>query len=383
MVAPSSELLMAQQSHNSRNTDYLLNFGLILHFSQTPDNKDVDNGRRAKKPLFVALLIGKAAFLCMVASVPVVTNAGFMQFVTKIFIPTSAEADVVFSPDNSQTMNLLEAPSGTSSKGKADVTISYNALETESGPLGVSADIEDKHSTQISTYVVKEGDTISNIANMFDVSSNTILWSNNLQKGVKLKAGMTLVILPISGVKHTVVKGDTIKSIAKKYGGDTEEIVDYNSLESNAVLALGEVIIVPDGEIAAPVAKPVTTRSAIGSVLKKIAGFFSRPADGPKTQGVHGHNGIDIGGPVGASVYASAAGKVIISKSSGWNGGYGSYVVISHSNGTQTLYAHLSKNNVSEGESVNSGQTIGLIGQTGKSTGPHLHFEVRGATNPF
>ncbi len=98
---------------------------------------------------------------------------------------------------------------------------------------------------------------------------------------------------------------------------------------------------------------------------------------------MHGNNGVDIAAPLGTPVVASAGGTVIIARSSGWNGGYGLYVVISHSNGTQTLYAHLSSVNVSVGDSVSKGQVIGKVGNTGKSTGPHLHFEVRGARNPF
>jgi murein DD-endopeptidase MepM/ murein hydrolase activator NlpD len=106
-------------------------------------------------------------------------------------------------------------------------------------------------------------------------------------------------------------------------------------------------------------------------------------AGGKKTQGIHGYNGIDIGAPVGTPIYASADGEVIISRSGGWNGGYGNYVVIRHSNGTQTLYSHNSKNAVAVGDTVKQGDIIGFIGATGKATGPHLHFEIRGAKNPF
>jgi murein DD-endopeptidase MepM/ murein hydrolase activator NlpD len=98
---------------------------------------------------------------------------------------------------------------------------------------------------------------------------------------------------------------------------------------------------------------------------------------------LHGHNGIDLAAPVGTPVLASAGGKVIVSRMGGYNGGYGIYVVISHSNGTQTLYAHLNANWVSVGEEVVQGQVIGTVGRTGRVTGPHLHFEVRGAKNPF
>jgi len=102
---------------------------------------------------------------------------------------------------------------------------------------------------------------------------------------------------------------------------------------------------------------------------------------GIKTQGLHGYNAIDIGTPVGTTLYAAAAGQIIIAKHSGWNGGYGKYVVISHNNGTQTVYGHMSQVIVDEGETVAQGQVIGLSGNTGHSTGPHVHFEIRGAYN--
>ena len=102
-----------------------------------------------------------------------------------------------------------------------------------------------------------------------------------------------------------------------------------------------------------------------------------------RTQGVHGYNGIDIGAGRGTAIYAAAAGTVIVSRSSGWNGGYGNYVVIAHDNGVQTLYAHLDSVNVGAGQRVNQGSLLGGMGATGKVTGVHLHFEVRGAKNPF
>ena len=112
-------------------------------------------------------------------------------------------------------------------------------------------------------------------------------------------------------------------------------------------------------------------------------GFFVRPTSGTKTQGLHGHNGVDIGASIGTPVFASAEGEVISAKSSGYNGGYGSMIIISHGGNIQTVYGHLSAVKVSVGQHVSQGQVIGAVGNTGKSTGTHLHFEVRGAKNPF
>jgi murein DD-endopeptidase MepM/ murein hydrolase activator NlpD len=113
-------------------------------------------------------------------------------------------------------------------------------------------------------------------------------------------------------------------------------------------------------------------------------GYYDNPLPGAiLTQGIHGWNGVDIGAPKGTPIHAAADGTVIVARAGGWNGGYGSYVVISHPNGTQTLYGHMNSVAISVGASVGSGQVIGYVGTTGKSTGNHLHFEVRGAANPF
>jgi murein DD-endopeptidase MepM/ murein hydrolase activator NlpD len=289
-------------------------------------------------------------------------------------------------------MTLLQAatnPDPKAAKGGGDITIvGGTALLSEDGPDGTALDVENRISNgHISIYVVRQGDSLAGIAKLFGVSKNTVLWANDIKNGV-IQPGQTLVILPISGVTHTVVKGDTVKSLAKKYKADESEIIQYNSIEDGAQLAIGDQVIIPDGEIAAPVTvtKPRAgtnpwRASASGPL---ITGYYIRPIiGGIKTQGLHGYNGVDLASSRGTPIMASAAGTVIISRSSGWNAGYGQYVVIQHDNGTQTLYGHLSKNLVMAGDSVVQGEVIGLMGATGKATGVHVHFEIRGAANPF
>jgi murein DD-endopeptidase MepM/ murein hydrolase activator NlpD len=135
---------------------------------------------------------------------------------------------------------------------------------------------------------------------------------------------------------------------------------------------------------AAPVKVARSASPVSVSGASSVASSFMHPAPGSvKTQGVHGYNAVDLAGALGSTVRAAAAGEVIVSKRSGWNGGYGQYVVIRHGDGTQTLYAHLSSNSVGVGAYVSAGETIGGMGNTGRSTGTHLHFEVRGTRNPF
>ncbi|QQR82256.1 M23 family metallopeptidase [Candidatus Campbellbacteria bacterium] len=238
-------------------------------------------------------------------------------------------------------------------------------------------------SDQISTYVVREGDSLSMIADMFNVSINTIRWANNMTGKSTIQPGQTLVILPVTGIRHIVKKGDTIQSIAKKYKGDVEEIIQYNGLEEGTALVVASEIIIPDGEVVVTSSKSASGGASRAYSGPTYAGYYLRPTHGVRSQGLHGHNGIDIAAPVGTPVYASAAGEVIVSQSGGWNGGYGNYIVVKHGNGTQTLYAHLSSTSVAVGDSVGQGDVIGAVGSTGRSTGAHLHFEVRGATNPF
>jgi murein DD-endopeptidase MepM/ murein hydrolase activator NlpD len=305
--------------------------------------------------------------------------------VNNVFAEEGNSGDKQFT---AQSLPLLTASAVDAVSADDYITQDEGALLSASGPIGGVAEMTELQAQTaagtISTYTVENGDTIASIATKYGISSNTILWANQLTRKSKIKVGQTLVILPISSVKHKVVKGDTIQKIAKKYHGDVDEIISYNGLEDGKLTA-GEMVIIPDGEMPAIVVAP---KAAKGKTSKysgpEISGFFIHPAPGTRrSQGTHGHNGIDMAGAVGTPIRASAGGTVIVASSGGWGGGYGSYVVIKHSNGTQTLYGHLSRVHVSVGQSVDRGETIGLLGNTGRSTGPHLHFEIRGAKNPF
>jgi len=238
---------------------------------------------------------------------------------------------------------------------------------------------------QISVYIVREGDTLSTIADMFEVSINTIRWANNMNSQSTIRKDQQLIILPISGLKYTIKKGDTLKNISSSYNADEDEILSYNNLAKASDLKEGDEIIIPNGEVATRVTtKSNSNAKNTASSAVKSSGYFIRPVNGGvRTQGIHGHNGVDLASSQGTPIMAAAGGKVIIAMQGGWNGGYGNYVVISHGNGMQTLYAHLNSVSVSAGDTVSQGKVIGGMGTTGKSTGVHLHFEVRGGTNPF
>lgn len=285
--------------------------------------------------------------------------------------------------DNSQTISLLQASlSPNSSVGGGDIKIVDGALSPEQDEIGPGGE---PTSDQIAIYVVRQGDTLSAIAKMYGVSVNTIVWANDIEGG-KISPGTQLVILPVNGIRHKVAKGETLASIAKDYHGDINEIVSFNDLSSkDATLTVGTEIIIPAGEAPKTVASSKTTGTSAKSTVAAAAGYFGKPvASYKKTQGIHGFNGVDLAAPLGTPILAAADGVVIVSKSGGgWNGGYGNYIVIKHNNGTQTLYAHLTSTLVAPGETVTKSQKIGTMGSTGRSSGSHLHFEVRGAKNPF
>lgn len=283
---------------------------------------------------------------------------------------------------NAQTLPLLYATSGGDTKTTDPLSVKEGFMSLDHGSIRASneSEIVIPSSDEISVYIVREGDTIQAIAKLFNVSPNTIIWANDLRKKT-IKEGDTLVILPINGIRHTIKKGDTLKSVAKLYNADVEDIELFNGLIENSVLEIGDTLMVPQGEIIEPVAK----KAPVTKAKTSYTGYYVRPVlSGIKTQGVHGRNGVDIAASIGTSVRASAKGTVILAKLGAWNGGYGNYVVIQHPNGTQTLYAHLSAIYVQQGQSVEQGVTIGAVGNSGRSTGAHLHFEIRnGPRNPF
>lgn len=229
-------------------------------------------------------------------------------------------------------------------------------------------------------YQIVEGDTLSTIAEKFGLKVGTLLGSN---KGLtaKLQIGAEMLILPADGVLHTVAKGNTLSGIANLYDVAVQKIVDFNQLGDT--LSVGEKLFVPGGKLTARLSASGGASQAAYSSLPSLPGYFALPTDGLITQGLHGHNGIDFGNRRGAAVYASAAGTVIRVNVGTYNGGYGNLVVMAHANGTQTWYAHLDTALVSVGQEVKQNQQIGTVGSSGRSTGPHLHFEVRGAKQPF
>lgn len=271
----------------------------------------------------------------------------------------------------------------------AGEAISSEAVAGES-VLGVSLDStgiatleSEKPWNQVSEYTVREGDTLSTIAEKFDVSIDSVKWANPNINWQKVKPGVVVSMPPVTGVVYKVKPGDTVYSIAKKFQTDAQGIVDFPmntfSDDETFTLVAGQTLVVPDGIMpneavtSAPNIARVLTPDA-GSV--SASGSFVWPAFGGISQPFRWyHKAIDIANRGGGAILAADSGTVVVS---GWsNAGYGNHVIIDHNNGYQTLYAHMSSIAVIAGQSIGRGSVIGQMGSTGRSTGTHLHFEIR------
>lgn len=245
--------------------------------------------------------------------------------------------------------------------------------------------VSDKPRDQVVIYQVQKGDTLGTIAQKFGVSVDTIKWANNL-KGEALSLEQELKIPPVTGIVHKVKPGETVYSIAKYYKTDAQKIVnfpfnDYTDLDTFA-LAVGQTLVVPDGVM--PEARPIIP-SVPPSQIAGGSGQFLWPTGGSITQyPVWYHMALDIANSAAPGIAAAGSGRVVLVERQRYN--YGWHIIIDNGGGLSTLYAHLSDIYVDAGQDITKGQIIGKMGSTGRSTGTHLHFEVRKngiAVNPL
>lgn len=342
------------------------------------------------------------AIISIIAGTPKLADASFFSDVTAlVFGGAKAQADESITPindNNSQNVAILETesvnPDIKNSEPQIDPIIGqggsfiYNEGLSE---IDISALNLEKSllSDQIVIYTVKRGDTLSEIAELFGLSLNTIRWENNIS-GQTISIGQKLNILPVTGVKHIVKSGDTISKIATKYEAEAEDISIFNDISKEVGLKVGQVLIVPNGIIKAVVstAKPSSsTGKVVVSNTKVESGYYIRPASGRVTSPYGSrkggfHPGVDIGNVRGTPIFAAASGTVVkvvtgcVEGKKSCGGGYGNNIDIIHVNGTTTRYAHLSKVTVRVGDNISQSEQIGALGNTGSSTGPHLHFEI-------
>lgn len=274
---------------------------------------------------------------------------------------------------------------------QADFSIDSETIDEDifvEKPLITQSEVE----SEIIQYIVQPGDTVSSLSEKFHITGSTITNANNLSRNASLDVGQKLKILPVTGLLHTVKSGDSISKIAGTYSVPQELIRYQNDIDSDKALNVGMEIIVPNGIPPQVTPRSSSTPSKKGSApsggrqdapdstAPETGGTFVWPAScrvitrgfNPKIP----HWGLDCANSQGTPIYAADNGVVIKASAGTWGGGYGNHVIIDHGNGIKTIYAHLYSVGVTEGQRVDRGEGIGLMGTTGRSTGPHLHFEV-------
>lgn len=272
-----------------------------------------------------------------------------------------------------------------------NTNLSFAQSENESlimTPDVFDTKLSEKPRDKVITYTVQNGDTLSSIANRFGIDESSIKWQNNLRSD-SITVGDQLEILPVSGIAHKVSRGDSVYSIAKKYNTNAQGIVDFpfNDFANPQTFSLveGQILIVPDGVPPKEAPRIVRKQYFAAGPVQVGASGFTWPLRGGISQGYSWyHKAIDITASLGTPVVSAQSGRVAEVYTGGWNGGYGVHVIISGDNGYSTLYSHMSGVNVSAGDRVEAGKSlIGWVGLTGRTTGPHLHLEIRGGSAGF
>lgn len=303
-----------------------------------------------------------------------------------------------------QIDNLLPTPdlrSGTGGAEGDDETPSNRGMLREAdqatgllaAPVAHTI-IPERARTDVITYTVQVNDNLWLIAQNFGLKVETMLWANPSveQDPQMLAVNQVLVVPPVDGVYYTVKKGDTLAKLAKTYKTTVAKITGWetNHLADPYEIVAGQRILLVGGQKPQPVTSPTNLypMTKVGSAPKGApdgTGRFAWPTRGYLSQRFWSrHSGIDIANRVGTPVVAADDGYVVQAGTDTW--GYGVQIVIDHGNGFWTRYAHLNKLYVTAGDIVKKNQRIADMGDTGRSTGPHLHFEIikdRTCRNPL
>jgi murein DD-endopeptidase MepM/ murein hydrolase activator NlpD len=225
----------------------------------------------------------------------------------------------------------------------------------------------------VKVHVVEKGESLWSIARKYDIDVDTIIGSNELKSYDTINIGQKLTILPFKGVTHKVEKGDSLWSIAQRYGASVDEIIETNELVSQNI-QVGQTLLIPGGKLseAEKERRLLIARGGIPEFIRPVSGGWISSRFGMRWGKMH--QGVDLAVSTGTPVKAAASGTVT---QAGNAGSYGLLVIIKHANGYETRYAHNSRITVKVGQYVKQGDIIAYSGNTGNSTGPHLHFEIR------
>jgi murein DD-endopeptidase MepM/ murein hydrolase activator NlpD len=295
--------------------------------------------------------------IALVLAAGLAAAAGFAAFAGGFAFPLP-DSGLLPAEDSAQNL-LLDYVSPELADGRSDAEQDATALPPVPATL------------ELSTYTVRSGDSLETIARRFGLYVDTIISVNGISSIAAVKPGSQLRVPNINGLVQKVRPGDSLASIAKRYKADATRIVDANDLGS-ARLVAGQSIFIPGARL-----PDSDIRRALGPkfawpIRGPLSSFFGYRPD-PFTGVRRFHAGIDIAVDADSPIRAAMEGKVA---DVGYNANYGNYVILSHADGFQTLYGHLTSPSVAVGTTVAQGSVIGLSGNTGYSTGPHLHFGI-------
>lgn len=332
----------------------------------------VKTGGFFKKPFFYFGYFSVCLLVFLFAASPglaTLSVAGTGNVMVHSFLANGTESPFI----SHHGKPALESPDLKIVDNSAVAAVSVpNAISAQTLGTTLGSSSETYHDF-IDDYTVQEGETLDSLAAKFSISKKTIALANDISTNASLKVGQQLVILPFDGVLYDVKSGDTLEQIAKTYKVAMEDIISDNSLE-NTTVYIGDSLLLRGATMPAKTApSPV--------YLALPDSFFIYPLLCFKvTQGLHPRNAIDLASCTGqgSPVYAAAGGIVL---RAGYDRIGGNRVTIQHANGVVTYYGHLGSMQVKPGQTVYQGQQIGTQGNTGFSTGSHLHFDVFGAPN--
>ena len=273
-----------------------------------------------------------------------------------------------------------------------DVLMNFNALEAElihpgdqikvpyTQATGGVAEIAPKPPVGFATHTLQEGESLSEVASRYGISIDALIGANSdISSLDQLPSGIELLVPPTEGLVIVLERGQNITDLLKEYAIDPLEFVEVNAIRTPLDLRPGTMVFLPGVAPTAALERLAKVREEENRYLWPLHGtltsYYGRRNLGMGTARFHA--GIDIAAPKGTAITAARSGTVVYA---GWsNRGYGNLVKIRHSGGDESWYAHQSKMYVTVGQSVAQGETIGAVGSTGLSTGPHLHLEIHEA----
>jgi murein DD-endopeptidase MepM/ murein hydrolase activator NlpD len=343
-------------------------------FKAPKKNKYVKINTEVKHSQGFSFPIPSLATLAVIAGVVVIALAAFNFEGINLIIPD------VYAIRPTEDAEASERTIQYAATGISTVFDKLSVTPEKAAPQETDQ-LDSNHGSLVSfewqQYKIKKGDSVSAIAKKFDISVGAVIASNNITNARRLQEGMTLKIPNIDGIPYQIQRGDSLSKISASFNVPLEVILDVNDIKSDNIIP-GETLFIPGARM-----NDIDLRMSLGETFmyplhqKITTSSFGMRKD-PINGALSFHSGIDFRANTGTPVLASLEGVVSFT---GENWLYGKHIILSHANGYKTIYAHLNAFSVKQGDKVATGKKIAESGNTGYSTGPHLHFGIYDKNN--